>query len=104
MATKSIPLDSPTLDKLAHFGASVQHWTEKHTEASIRAAEALQTVVNVRQARRQMLIELVKDSGVDVRLIREINVSGESIDVVLADEAPTPSEPPPSEPPVDPAG
>lgn len=88
MATKSIPLDSPTLDQLAHFGASIQHWSERHVEASIQSQEALSTVVNIRQARRQMLIELVKKSGVDMAHVREVNVTGESVDVVLLDEVP----------------
>ncbi len=87
-----------TADDIAHVGkieASIQHWSIQHTRLAIETRAAENQVTGLYEARRQFIMKKAKDSGVDDRLIDQINVAPDgSVTVVLKpgeiDEDPAP--------------
>lgn len=90
MDHKRISIEAQDYDKVAHFEASVTHWSKEHTRLAIGALDALSTVKDLTGAKNGVVAALCKTAGIDtdkivqIRLVREGDQS--FMDVMIHDQ------------------
>lgn len=77
MSTFKIDLTEETTDKLSHITASVQHWAQKHTALSIQAAEALDQIRALTEARNKVISDAIEASDADSSKVLSVSLNPE---------------------------
>lgn len=103
MDRKRIPIGAQEYDKVAHFEASVVHWSVEHTRLAVKTMDALTTVRDLMAAKNQIVEGLCKTAEIDTskvvqcRLVRDGETSFMEV-ILQEDPVPSaPESPPPAE-------
>lgn len=84
----TVKLGESTLNQFKQILASIQHWSNQHTRASIEVANLLQTVATLYDAKKALLDKAISDGGVDTTKVQQIHVNEDgSLAVTIGDDA-----------------
>ena len=88
MQNKVIPISEESAKKLNHYDTSILHWSTECSDATVRAHEAASNFASLKQARKILLLELVKECGINPDNLVQVMVSDGTIKVMIRDPEP----------------
>lgn len=77
MTPKKIELSDEDAKKLTDIEASIQHWSHQHTQLSVDAANALDQVRSLTEARQQIVRDLISSNDIDLSNVAQVAMSAE---------------------------
>ena len=85
MTPKKIEISEENVKKLTDLEASIQHWSQQHTQLSLDAQNALEQVRTLTEARQQIVRGLISSADVDLSSIAQVSLSPEqkTLDVLI---------------------
>jgi len=91
MITKQTKISKEELQKVAHIEESVRHWSNEHTNISMKGRKILETIETLYQARSEILEKAYGEAGIDPASIQNVQIDGEgTVTVMCADPTPGP--------------
>lgn len=85
MTPKKIELSEENTKKLSDLEASIQHWSHQHTQFSVDAANALDQVRTLTEARQQIVRGILSSHDVELSSVTQVAMSAEqkTLDVLI---------------------
>ncbi len=77
MTTKTLKLSQEDFSKLGHYETSIQHWSNEYTILVLRSKKALDGIDSLYVSRQKLLDDLIASSGVDLKKVRDANITPE---------------------------
>jgi len=74
MTPFKISLTEENSDKIGHIEASIQHWAQKHTSLSVQAAEALDQIRALTEARNKVISDVIDASSVEPSKVASVSL------------------------------